>query len=1129
MRKGLRKNKPLFYSKNAQVTLFVIIGLILLITVSMILYAQRLSLNTKLETQARQVVNSFVEQNSLNQYVKGCLDLVASDGLLLLGEQGGVIFEYQGGLSPSTNFIEGRDYLPNTFFRRERGPNGTIIYEEVNRNTSYAVKARVSGCAQFVGPFIANDFTNDYFSYYPTKETYFKDFIRKFRKHYVNGGCYGYYQKPHIASSGFLGENDFPRLCSYNGSNKFDPFSRIQPCQPQEYDSQYDPTSFQRQLESYIKNNLGSCINLSLYEKYSGTPLHIDESKVNVSVIFEQPRGLIVKATYPLTIQVSQREISETTSFQTELDTNIRKLYRYISKLLIDYVRDPKYNLTRDWNDTSKNPYYQDTFEMFYYSPSCQNCQQQASAQDHLLTFVDHSSILKGRPWSITLAIKQRNPVLDYLHEEGLDSTFNGEKIDYQFFANSTATIDPIAIDPDGGNITYIFKGWKEDYDEYLNWTECSQNPQCNLTTLQQFIERIEDAPRKWSNSDDFRTSRRTASINTSFSDVGLHNVTVVVRDKDGRTDFQIIRVLVFDLPIARLNQSNGYDDINDEWASIEDPFTIDASASTASMIAGGTINAYVYSDQYSQGFFIITNESKINISNYYLNATQDFFKKNNYDSSTPEAQTNHYLDHEINLFVRQNDSGVVVQSTTASRTIHVAECLPHFYNQQNSGQAFNPLSDFSEEYDASKGFDTAHVCCEPIVHPTNFSDMGGGIIVDNNFICREKNFNMTRPDLSKPYDTLNKSIKDIQDSSTGEVWSVQFDFSTASPLTIFPSSLSQNTNLRSANTNDIFSASFKQRCSGLRGNTCGGDFSISWSSTPCNDFGNVDDQFARCQGPAREQGSYLAPLTNTEYHEALECKNFDEGHSYEKDILGIDSSSPTTAWSNKEKEHIAYGECAPPRQAKLDQNGNLIIDFSSSSAYSIHSNSQNPYICKATCDPTTGQCDYWNKENCEINIIGNQAGSVCNGLKPTNFDFSNNKLFFCKGIGIACDYEANTFVINHGGPESCYCRTTGSSPFSEQEATNNEYYFPGQVNDCCVAGVTIAPGNNANKVCYNGVVYNNSDIWGNNKLLSFNGNIYCCANQNNQCLGQGPSITIINQGDMAPQSQFQCTNLGWG
>jgi len=120
--------------KKAQLTLFVIIGLILLITVSMILYTQRVTLNNKLQSQAKQAVSGFIEQNSLNQYVKGCLDLVASDGLLLLGEQGGVIFEYQGGLTPSTNFIEGRDYLPNTFFRRNRGPNGSITYEEINRN-----------------------------------------------------------------------------------------------------------------------------------------------------------------------------------------------------------------------------------------------------------------------------------------------------------------------------------------------------------------------------------------------------------------------------------------------------------------------------------------------------------------------------------------------------------------------------------------------------------------------------------------------------------------------------------------------------------------------------------------------------------------------------------------------------------------------------------------------------------------------------------------------------------------------------------------------------------------------------------------------------------------------------------
>jgi len=204
-------------------------------------------------------------------------------------------------------------------------------------------------------------------------------------------------------------------------------------------------------------------------------------------------------------------------------------------------------------------------------------------------------------------------------------------------------------------------------------------------------------------------------------------------------------------------------------------------------------------------------------------------------------------------------------------------------------------------------------------------------------------------------------------------------------------------------------------------------------------------------------------------------------------------------------------------------------VDFSQNSDYSIHSELKNPYICKATCNPITGKCDYWNKENCEINLRENLEESECNGLKPTDFDFSNNKLFFCKAIGLACNYKAKVFNIPRGGPESCYCRTMGQSPFSEQDAINNINYFPGQTNDCCVAGVTITPGNQASKVCYQGMIKTNNEIWASNKLLSFNGNIYyCCTDQNNQCPTQGSSIITINLGDDVPQSSFHCSNTGW-
>lgn len=1127
------------HHNKAQITLFVIIGLILLITVSLLLFVRQSAIQKQLDYQASQAVSGFVETTALNQYVKGCLDLVASDGLLLLGEQGGVIFESQGGMTPSEgNFIEGKDYIPNTFFRQERGENGTLQYDKVDRNVSYAVTARTD-CPQFTGPFLANIFDNDYFSYYPVKETYFKDYIKQFRKHYTNGGCYGYYEKPSVAMSGFIGGNHFPKLCSYNGSNAFDPFSRIQPCQPQEYDSKFEPRSIQRQLETYIKNNLGKCVNLTNYERYSGTPIHINEDNVKISTIFEQPRGLIVKAEYPLTVEVNEHNIAQTTSFEIELDTNIRKLYRYISKLIVDYVRDPTFRLDTMWNDTTKNRYYENNFQMFYYAPSCINCQFSATQQDHLLTVIDHSSMLKGRPWAITVGIKQRDPILNYLHDEGLSSEFNGEKIDYQFFANSTAELEPEGFDPDGENITYIYKGWKEDYDETINWTKCSADPNCNFTTIQNYMNRTNSSPQLWTQSTEFQNTKQKAQINTSFNDVGLHNVTIIIKDSNGRTDFQIVRVLVFDLPIARINGSNTYDDINNDWASVEDSYIINASKSTASMLAGGTINGYYYADLYPNGFTTNSNQSILLLSPEYWNATLDYFKKNNFDIAN-ESNT-----HDITVFVRQNDSGIPIQSTTAHKEVHVAQCLPHLYNQTGTSP-FDPLTDFSEEYDASKGFNTAHVCCEPLEHSTTGELTGGKIVTSSEGLpCRKRTFFITRPDLTKPYPTLNKSIIDVEDQQSGKIWSTNFSLGTyqgtyQGNIQFYYSQLSQSPQYKSELMNDYYKVNFKQKCSGLRGNTCGGNFYISWDQHSCNDY-PIEDQFARCQAPKKTSGThFLKPLTNTEYNEALFCANFSAGESFEKTVLDIGGTNApqTNEWSSSphnQEQLIQDGYCAPQRPAKINNQGAISIDNEPGSAYLTSGTIPYPFICQARCNPSKGECDYWELNQCEINLPSYLPESSCNGVNGSDFDFVHHKIYVCHYFSsqtenklVACDNEANVYDADQGGPQFCYCRTkvVSASPFSETDAQNNDKYFanPGG-DDCCVAGVTIVLGT-GDKVCIEGVVKHNNVIFSNSHLLSHGGSVYCCEDSN----GDGCSnfAYTINTASGGTVSGISCSNGVW-
>lgn len=76
-------------SKKSQITLFIILGIVLLF--SFILLYHISSLGTENQTDAN-TVQSLVKSSFLNSYITKCLHRVAADGLLALGNRGGKIY-----------------------------------------------------------------------------------------------------------------------------------------------------------------------------------------------------------------------------------------------------------------------------------------------------------------------------------------------------------------------------------------------------------------------------------------------------------------------------------------------------------------------------------------------------------------------------------------------------------------------------------------------------------------------------------------------------------------------------------------------------------------------------------------------------------------------------------------------------------------------------------------------------------------------------------------------------------------------------------------------------------------------------------------------------------------------------
>ena len=1142
---------------KAQVTLFVILGIVLLLSVTLILFIQQMTFQNKLEEQAKSSVNDFIELNSIHQYVTSCLDKVATEGLVLLGEQGGVIYDYQGGLTKTTSllFREGGAYLPYNFTSTFLNESGELEETWHVRNVSFGIQNYIS-CPLFEPPFPAI-LTVPSTSYYPVKETR----LSNFQSLYMNFqyGCFhNMYAQQYLGVSGFLGQNNIPRLCYYNGSNKkFENLSSSNPCEFRHYDTEENPTSIQHQLETYIKNNLGTCVDFSPFTDEL-TPFNITViDNVSVSSIFQKPKGIRVKARYPFIVSIgNNHSLVEQVDFQTNIQINIRQIYDYVFQTVINMLRDPNYNLLKDWANVSlpNNQYYRPSFELDYERSPPFNYSNPYSYLDDVLTIRDKASLLKGKPYSFTFAIKQRKPVLDYLHNPIQYGYFGDKKIDYQFYTNSTISLSPKAIDPDYDNISFNYFGWKEDYDSWLNFSCCKDTTRlpngCNLSNHQTCQVNVTNPkPHTWTGSPYFNSSNGYSEFDSNLSDVGYHEVTVLVTDEHGYKDFQIVHLLIFDLPIANLTGYNLYGDILNKFASIEDMYILNASNSTASILAGTNISHYIFRDAL-EGFHIFHNDSVLFLANdsyNFFNVTLGYFNYTNLHPKTSE-------EHEISLVVEQGSGGgLSIRSAPDFIYTNVSQCLPHGFDSNSAGVNNYPnatitTNDQAQDYywkagnSGKKLYELPHVCCEPFNSSLSSPNLEGGkfyisstecfsIEADKFITCAPSN------DIDEQYAYLAGALISYPNGVLVDANRTNYNLRYASPSNsyekdLYAGKLNNELPLEYNNKlkNDLFGVKYEQKCSGDRGNVCSGRLSGKWSiNESCADFDLSINQFARCQGPGvggvpfgEENNNYNCSGKNILLdYSSPACMNFSAAHSFEKDVLKIQSSS-----SVAHADLIAKGYCAPSANVQA-------ID------------PQIQLACFGSCQSSTGKCAREDINSCFCNVT-NVVINVCNGLNASLFfneSFETKDQFYCVSPNEACDEDCSP--KGDASAEACYCQEndlTKKGPFSDNvllEEENNTFFpnspyqvLPSDASRCCSSSdkptilVPVPNTVSGGGVCFEGQNFTSGTIFEDKHLLACNGNLLCCENSAT-CSQNYKGSTPVNFGSTSHCGHY-CAGHHW-
>ena len=82
---------------KSQVTMLMIVGIALFILVSLVLYLSKSAIKKQSERNVKGIQDTSIEPQPIKEYITKCLDKTAKDAVVLLGKQGGFLYQSQGG------------------------------------------------------------------------------------------------------------------------------------------------------------------------------------------------------------------------------------------------------------------------------------------------------------------------------------------------------------------------------------------------------------------------------------------------------------------------------------------------------------------------------------------------------------------------------------------------------------------------------------------------------------------------------------------------------------------------------------------------------------------------------------------------------------------------------------------------------------------------------------------------------------------------------------------------------------------------------------------------------------------------------------------------------------------------
>ena len=131
--------------KKAQITLFIILGIVIVIAALIVIYVQSNLIKTT-EGETRDIIKQPYTSANVKLFVESCLDISANKGITLLGMRGGFI-EFPADVN---TMVTSRTIIPFLYYRGENKlPTLTKMGEELSKYVNHEMIVCLDGLNEF--------------------------------------------------------------------------------------------------------------------------------------------------------------------------------------------------------------------------------------------------------------------------------------------------------------------------------------------------------------------------------------------------------------------------------------------------------------------------------------------------------------------------------------------------------------------------------------------------------------------------------------------------------------------------------------------------------------------------------------------------------------------------------------------------------------------------------------------------------------------------------------------------------------------------------------------------------------------------------------------------------------------